>query len=63
MGGDGLTDHWADTGDQVEHTGWEAQLIDYFGQHEGVQRCDLAGLEHHCAANGHGWGNLRHDLV
>ena len=40
-----------------------ADVVDDLGEDEGVERGDLARLEHHGAAGGHGVGDLGGDLV
>jgi hypothetical protein len=50
-------------GDQVEHAGGQAGVVDDLGEDVGVERGDLAGLEHHRAARGQRRGDLRRDLV
>ena len=61
--GDGLADLGAGAGDQVEHAGRQADVVDDLGEDEGVERGDLARLEHHGAAGGHRVGDLGGDLV
>ena len=39
---DRLADDRADTGDEVEHAGGQADLVDDLGEDEGVERRDLA---------------------
>ena len=63
VGGDGLADRRAGAGDEVEHAGGQADVVDDLGEDEGVERRDLAGLEHDGAAGGHGVGDLGGDLV
>ena len=50
-------------GDEVEHAGRQADLVDDLGEDERVQRRDLARLEHHRAAGGQRRRDLRGDLV
>ena len=61
--GDGLADLGAGAGHEVEHAGGQAGVVDDLGEDEGVERGDLAGLEHDGAAGGHGVGDLGGDLV
>ena len=63
VGGDRLADRRAVAGDEVEHAGRQADLVDDLGEHEGVERGDLARLDHDGAAGGHGVGDLGGDLV
>ncbi len=63
VGGDGLPDHRAGARHEVEHTGRQPDLVDDLGEDEGVERRDLAGLEHHRAARGQRRCDLGHDLV
>ena len=42
VGGDGLADDRADAGDQVEHAGGQADLVDDLGEDERVERRHLA---------------------
>ena len=60
---DRLADHGAVAGDEVEHTGGEADLVDDLGEDERAQRCHLARLQHHRAAGGERRRDLGHDLV
>ena len=50
-------------GHEVEHAGRQPDLVDDLGEDEGVDRGDLARLEHDRAAGGHGEGDLGGDLV
>ena len=61
--GDGLADDRADAGDEVEHAGGQADLVDDLGEDEGVERGDLARLQHDGAAGGERGRDLRGDLV
>ena len=45
VGGDGLADDRTEPGHQVEHAGRHADLVHDVGQHEGVERGHLAGLD------------------
>jgi len=58
-----LTHHRTEAGDEVEHTRWKADLVDDLGEHERVDRCDLARLEHDGAPGSHRLGDLGGDLV
>ena len=49
--------------DEVEDAGRQAGGLDDLGQHEGVQRGDLARLDHDGAADRQGRRDLRRDLV
>ena len=61
--GDGLADHRADAGDEVEHAGRQPDVVDDLGEDERVERRDLARLEHDGAAGGQRVGDLGRDLV
>ena len=61
--GDALTDDRADAGDEVEHAGGEADLVDDLGEDEGVQRATSLGLRTTVPAGGEGRGDLADDLV
>ncbi len=63
VGGDRLADDGAGAGDQVEHTGGQADLVDDLGEDERVERCHFARLEHHGAAGGERATDLADDLV
>ncbi len=63
MGGDRLADDRTGAGDQVEHAGRQADLVDDLGEDERVERGDLARLEHDGAAGGEGAADLADDLV
>ena len=51
--GDGLADLGAGAGDEVEHAGGQADVVDDLGEDVGVERGDLARLQHDGAAGGH----------
>ena len=63
VGGDRLADLRSEAGHEVEHAGRQADLVDDLGEDEGVDRGDLARLEHDRAAGRHGVGDLGGDLV
>ena len=63
MLGDRLADGRPVPRHEVEHAGRQADLVDDLGEDERIDRRDLARLEHHRAAGGHGVGGLRGDLV
>ena len=50
-------------GDEVEHAGRQADVVDDLGEDEGVERGDLRRLEHHGAAGGQRGRDLGGDLV
>ena len=58
-----LADDRARAGDQVEHAGRQADLVDDLGEDERVERGDLARLEHDGAAGGQRGRDLADDLV
>ena len=61
--GDGLAHDGADTGDEVEDSRRQTDVVEDLGQDEGVERCHLTRLEHHGAARGEGRCDLGGDLV
>ena len=50
-------------GHEVEHARREAGVVDHLGEHERVERRDLARLQHDRAARGHRVRDLGRDLV
>ena len=40
-----LTNNWASSRNHVEHTGWQTNLMNYFGEHERVDRSNFAWLQ------------------
>ena len=63
MGGDRLAHDGPGAGDEVEHPGRKAGVVDDLGEDERVERRYLARLEHDRAACADGGRDLRHDLV
>ena len=63
VGGDGLARRLPGAGDQVEHAGRQADLVDDLGEDEGAERRDLARLEDDRATRRQRRGHLGGDLV
>ena len=47
-------------GNQLEHAGWEADLVDHFGQDHGTQGRGAGRFEDHGTSGGQGGGHLAH---
>jgi hypothetical protein len=58
-----LTDRGAVAVDEVEDAGGDTCFVHDFGEDDGIQRGEFAGLEDHRAASGEGGGDFANDLV